>query len=104
VPVGRVVAHYQGRDVGDHGVYSAAFGGAALDPGCDVFGLRDVDDGAVGAVGGVGGGEVGFGAAAVVDCCAFGEEGLDDCFADGFGAAWDGGCQMEFLSIGAVLL
>lgn len=104
VPVGRVVAHYQGRDVGDHGVYSAAFGRAALDPGCDVFGLRDVDDGAVGAVGGVGGGEVGFGAAAVVDCCAFGEEGLDDCFADGFGAAWDGGCQMEFLSIGAVLL
>ena len=82
VPVGRVVAHYQGRDVGDHGVYSAAFGRAALDPGCDVFGLRDVNNGAVGAVGGVGGGEVGFGAAAVVDCCAFGEEGLHDCFAD----------------------
>jgi hypothetical protein len=65
-------------------------GCAALDPGFDVFGLRDVDDGAVGAVGAVGCGEVGLRAAAVVDCCAFGEEGLDDCFADGFGAAWEG--------------
>lgn len=90
VPVGRVVAHHQGRNIGDDDVDFAAFGRAALDPGFDVLGLRDVDDGAVGAVGGVGGGEVGFGAAAVVDCCAFGEEGLDDCFADGFGAAWDG--------------
>jgi hypothetical protein len=87
-PLGRVVAHYEGADVGDDDVDAAACGGCGLDPGSDLGGLRHVDDGAVGAVRFVDG-DVCFGARAVVDDCAFIEEGLDDCVADAFGATWE---------------
>ena len=94
-PLGRVVAHDERADIGDDDVDAAAFGRCPLDPGGDLVGLRHVDDGAVGAVDFVNG-DVGFGAGTVMHDGTFVEEGLNDCVADAFGAAWE---MSQFLLI-----